>query len=72
LVSLNPLLVVAVVHAILINISVCDVSTLHFFLVPPPPIIKFTQLIYRAPESGNAVVGIFVASGKVTAPVTVR
>jgi hypothetical protein len=42
------------------------------FLVPPPPVIKFTQPVYNASESGNAVVGISVTDGKVTEPVTVR
>ncbi len=45
---------------------------LHFLLVPPPPVIKFTQPVYNASENGNAVIGISVTDGKVTEPVTVR
>ncbi len=44
----------------------------NFFLVPPPPVIKFTQPVYKASESGNAVVGVSVTDGKVTEPITVR
>ncbi|XP_028401134.1 uncharacterized protein LOC114524110 isoform X2 [Dendronephthya gigantea] len=40
--------------------------------VPPPPVISFTQPVYNASESGNAVVGIFVEKEKITEPVTVR
>jgi hypothetical protein len=46
--------------------------TLNLFLVPPPPVIKFTQSIYNASEGDNAVVGISVTDGKVIEPVIVR
>ena len=49
----------------------CNIK-FHFSSVPPPPVISFTQPVYNASESGNAIIGIFVEEEKITKPVTVR
>lgn len=44
----------------------------HSLLVPPPPVIEFTEPVYNASEKGDVLVGISVTDGEVTEPVTVR
>ena len=45
---------------------------MHPLLVPPPPVIEFTEPVYNASEKGDVLVGISVTDGEVMEPVTVR